>query len=247
MRSSRVHTNRIVKSLLYLFESNDTFQNTNVLPLLSFTSEVVAYLPYSHLENVLFIVHHISGIISVQGNDLLSRLTSFLSQYGLSNNDTDPNEKDKIERAASTKNPSKAKGLIGITKSSFDIDSFRNICADSIGYVLLLRLSNFLHESYSGVTKSRLSEYLPGEKERISDRSPTRLNLSVPFDSKIQMISSNSNSTHLDVLIRQYAEFRQLMRAHDAIYGSFSDIDEHQLDYSGVGSNKRERVNSDLN
>jgi hypothetical protein len=37
------------------------------------------------------------------------------------------------------------------------------------------------------------------------------------------------------------------MRAHDAIYGSFSDIDEHQLDYSGVGSNKRARVNSDLN
>ena len=70
---------------------------TDKLPMLSFTSEVMALLPYSHLENVLFIVHQIAGIISVEGNDLLSRLMTYLRPHGLSNEDSDPNEKDKVE------------------------------------------------------------------------------------------------------------------------------------------------------
>lgn len=214
--------------------------------MLSFISEVIAFLPYNHLENVLYIVHQIIGIISVEGNDVMSRLTAFLRPYGLSSEDDDPNEEDKLERATRNKCPSKAKGISNITKQSFDFEKFRSLCVEASAMVLLLRLQSFLREAFSGVTMTRLIEYMPGAKERISDRAPNRISNITPFNSRIPLVSaSESKSINLDNSIRQYAAFRKLMRAYDATQIVQSDSDGNKSDDTNGDILKRQRSNSD--
>ncbi len=231
MRNNRTHTNRVLKSLLALFTGDEENSQPNKLQLLSFTAEVIAYLPYNHLENILFIVHQISGIVSVKGNDVLSRLHLFLCPLGLTTEDSDLGEDDKLEAAATKPNPSRTKALSIMTKPSFDMDGFKILCTEASAITLLLKLSAFLRATFSGVTNSRLSEYLPGEKERLSDRSPLRTN-TVPLTSEVYSPQSfSSKGPDLDVLICQYAKFRALMRA-DANHAFAVDSDGHQLDNS---------------
>ena len=252
IRSSRTHSIRVIKSLLSLFSGNEASDKHKMVspldkvPMLSFTSEVIAYLPYNHLGDVLFIIHNIAGVLSLEGNETMSRLMSFLRPYGLSNDDGDPTEEDKLERAALKPNPSKSKGLGAMTKKSFDAAKFADLCAEASALVLLLRLSDFLREAYSGATHTRVLAYLPGEKERITDRGISQINNVTPFNSKIpSAIAAGSNLFDSDNLICQYAEFRQLMRTYDSSQMVASDEGGNQSDDSKPNGSKRKRADSD--
>ena len=247
IRSSRLHSIRVIKSLLSLYSENNKTRNkskmeppTTRLSSLSFISEVIAYLPYSHLGDLLFIVHRISGIVALEGNEIMSRLSSFLRPYGLSGEDVDPGEIDKIERALSNSDLDKATDLSVMFKSSFDIVTFANLCAEASAIVLLLRLSKFLREAYSGLTITRVNEYLPGEKERPTDRGISRINNIAPFNSKIMGANiAEVNSDHLNYLICQYTEFRQKMRADDNGRTFLSDNDDNDIRDLNSGSKRK--------
>lgn len=219
IRSSRTHSIRVIKSLLNTFVGKDlVLPPVEGVPMLSFMSEVIAYLPYNHLGDVLFIVHKISAITSLEGNEILSKLNSFLGPCGMANDDSDLAEVDELERASMTSNPSKAKGI-----KKIDPTKFSELCSEASAIVLLLRLSAFLCEAYTGVTNARLRSFLPGEKERISDRGITRVNYISPFVSKIPMKDMNS-------LILLYGEFKKEMRSFDSSQQSSSDDDRLKSD-----------------
>jgi len=236
IRGSRSFSTRILQSLFGIFTNPNKDINNSCsvhesregmnaidrnsssflgkIPLLCFAAEIIAHLPYNHLGDVLFIVHHVSGSVAMEGNEFMMRFTDFLHPYGLTNNkDADLTEKDIIEKAARAKKPSKNTALKVIHSKKFDLSMFAELCAASVTMVLLLRLKLYLRQAYSGVTEVRLREYLPNEKERITDRgiSPSaeisRFNANIPNSYKV-----DGQTFDRDGLIRQYAEFRSLMR-----------------------------------
>jgi len=248
IRNSRSHSTRILLSLLGLFTNTNKNSHNHAstpegshrqinssdnsdsflckIPLLCFAAEIVAHLPYNHLADVLFIVHQISGSISVDGNEFMMRFADFLQPYGLTNEDGDLTEMDVIEKAASSKKPSTKKALKCMRNDDFDESKFANLCAEASALVLLLRLKLFLRQEYSGVTETRLREYLPNEKEKISDRGISAIVTNSMFNANIpSSFKTDSKSFDKDALIRQYAEFRRLMRGNDEFH-SAEDTDD---------------------
>jgi len=214
IRTSRAHSIRVIKSLLNNFVGKNLILSLEErVPMLSFMSEVIAYLPYNHLGDVLFIVHRINAIASLEGNEIFAKMNTFLRPFGLSNDNADLAEVDQLEKVSLTSNPSEAKGI-----EKIDISEFYELCSEASAIVLLLRLSVFLCEAYTGVTSTRLRSFLPGEKERITDRGVCRINNIPPF--KKITINKGMNS-----LIHLYREFKKEMRFFDASQQSSSDDD----------------------
>ncbi len=185
----------------------------------------------------------------------MTKLLTFLSPHGLSSDEKNENDECKLERAAQIEIPSKMKGLGVLRKKSFDVSAFANLCGEASVLLLLLRLSNFLREAYSGVTTTRLLEYLPGEKERVADRGVTRVSNIEPFNSYIPhethvrgKVGRSATTSVLDNSIRQYAEFRRLMRENDEKMSIHSgdDSSSRAVDASSQQlGNKRKRSQCD--
>lgn len=187
------------------------------LPLLSFAAQVLAHLPYNTASDPLFIIHHLSGTAAIQGAQLLDRLSSFLQEYDLSGSDELDNNhaEDLLERAAKSKSPSRNKEISAINDSNFDVQHFSELCGEACSLVLLLRLKSFLRKIYN-LSLTRCLEYSPDAKERVGDNKHVTVPTDVPvFNASLEMTkaSRGKNKSHdKDALIRQYAEFRKLMR-----------------------------------
>lgn len=217
---SRVNSKRMIKSLLNMFfnrNQNETTKSENI-PLLCYFTEILAFLPFSHLGDVLFILHLVSETITLEGNELMGNLSRFLNANGFSEVDPDATVVDCLEEAATKKNPSRTKKLACMHKDGFDIGKFASLCTKASSLSLLVRLYFHLRDSYRGVTEKRLAEYNPDEKERINDRGISKsFNLS-RFDSQIPSSFSVSGKFDKDNMIRQYAIFRALMRKYDDFF-----------------------------
>lgn len=214
INSSRSHTARVIKSLLGLFHvdrKDNDHQGLDSPLLFSFASEVLVYLPYSHLGDVLFLVHSIYNIAAVKGFELLNSFVKHLKPFGLYNDDVDFDDIDEIEKAALKKHPCNTPIFKTLDSSGFDFNTFAEICEEASKITLLLRVATFLKMSYSGLTAARLIDYHPGQTERPTDRGVIRLSNKSAFSSVI-LDSKTNGVLNLDNIIRQYAEFRQIMR-----------------------------------
>lgn len=185
-------------------------------PLLSFAAQVLAYLPYTSPGDPLFIQHHITGIVALQGPQVLDKIATFLRPHGLASTDEldDTNaEEDALERAAKTKAPSRCQLAAPLCAEGFDWPTFVDLCKEASSLALLLRLKSFLRERYH-LTEARCLEYNPESKERNSGRGFIHRNENVaPFNASV-VTASRDILIHGDEdrIIRQYAWFRQLMR-----------------------------------
>jgi len=229
IRSSRKQREGLYRSLLGLFEvgededvegrrkkkrseskSGETY--VEKLPLLSFAVQVLAHLPYNTANDPLFIIYSIASNAMLHGAQLLDRLAAFLRPHGLSpadEVDDSVEEEDELEQASKLKHPSRSKGVVAILKSGFDIAEFAELCAEGASVVLLLRLKEFLQKAYN-LSETRCIEFDPNRKERIADKA-----ICVP-DSMAVFNGNVVASVHdKDALIRQYTEFRQIMRSVD--------------------------------
>ena len=233
IRSSKKQRLGLYRSLLGLFTSDPaddeqfgrpkksaTKKKDQDLPLLSFAAQVLAHLPYNTASDPLFIIHHLSGTAAIQGAQLLDRLSSFLRQYGLSSSDELDNNhgEDALELAAKAKSPSRNKEISAINNADFDVDQFAELCGEACAIVLLLRLKLFLRKVYN-LSETRCLEYSPDAKERICDQKHISAPADMPmFNASLEMNSQKkkSKSHDKDALIRQYAEFRKLMRAEQS-------------------------------
>jgi len=219
IRTSRAHSIRVIKSLLNNFVGKDlVLSPVDRVPMLSFMSEVIAYLPYNHLGDVLYIVNRINSIASLDGSEIFARMNTFLSSFGLSTNDADLADVDHLEKVSLTSNPTDANSI-----EKIDIIQFSELCSEASAIMLLLRLSNFLCEAYTGVTSTRLRSFLPGEKERITDRGISRINNISPFKSQITINNGIISLIHL------YREFKKVMRTFDTSQESSSDDDRMEM------------------
>lgn len=155
-----------------------------------------AHLPYNHLGDVLFIIHHISQIILMEGHDLFDKIDHFLRPYGVVNK--------KI-------NDGKV-NISSICMKHFDVNKFAEFCAKASSLVLLLRLKFFLRKAYIGITAIRLQSYTPSEKERTTDRGISKPTCITKFNSDIESAFKDDNVTFdIESLMRLYTEFRTLL------------------------------------
>ena len=214
------------------------------LPLLCFTSQVLAYLPYAYASDPLYIIHNISSTLALQGADLLDRLAAFLRPYGLASSDEmDENnvEEDDLEIAAKRQTPRHAKEATPCLKDDFDTKTFSGLCCECGSLSLLLRLKSFLRKAYN-LSEARCLGYNPEAKERIAEKAISRASTLI-FESQSPMTSSHGeDTTDIDRMIHQYADFRQLMRDEAHVEMKLDDDSE---DENAEGTNsKRKRIES---
>ncbi len=172
---------------------------------------------------LLFLIasYHIQCILSLEGNLLMEKFSKFLPKELHTKSFIDKYDAvdimmvDPLELAAATSEfPSQAKELAPILKKNFNSEKFAELCAHSSALVLLLRLKRFLLRKYN-VTKTRLSEFVPNQKEKVVDRGINVPDNRIKFDGVIEESRKENGSRNLDVLIRQYAEFHELQREEE--------------------------------
>lgn len=185
------------------------------LGLLSFASQILAHLPYNNAGDPLFIIYHITSIVNLYGTQIVDRFAEVLRVVGLASSDADDEanvEEDNLEKAARSKFPSRTQEARPLNSDKFDTDSFVNLCREAAGLNLLLRLKAFLRNIYN-LSEMRCLEYDPSTKENLSDKGISKTDVTKKFDATVPafLLDSNKN-VDKDALIRQYAEFRRLMR-----------------------------------
>jgi cohesin loading factor subunit SCC2 len=233
IRSSAKQRHGLYRNLLSLFEvvkesgsgrGHSKSLDRVDLDLLSFSSQVLAHLPYNSVGDPLFIIYHISSTIAFQGSQLLDRLADVLRPVGLASDDeldeTNVGE-DALERAAKTKFPKNTQEAKALGSKDFDSKTFMTLCRDGAALTLLLRLKSHLRALYN-LTETRCLEYDPLAKERICDKGVSKTDVRKPFVAQLHM-NSKPKKSDIDSLIRQYADFRRLMREESASTGSASE------------------------
>jgi cohesin loading factor subunit SCC2 len=203
------------------------------LELLSYTSQVLAYLPYGFPSDVLFVIRLSDGIITHSGNELLEKLTNYLRSHGVATEEgwaVVNEEDDVIEQASRRRIPHHAKEATALLDLSFDVAGFAKICNEAGSIILLLRLKSFLQQMY-GLSKLRCYRFDP-EKNVIEKPISKSAKCSV-FPSKLPMQGKKLGDDNdlLDAAISQYAEFRKLMREELREVASVMD----QATSNGVG------------
>ncbi|KAG7341962.1 sister chromatid cohesion C-terminus-domain containing protein [Nitzschia inconspicua] len=184
------------------------------LELLSYTSQVLAYLPYGYPSDVLFVIHRSDAIITRTGNDLLEKISLFLQDCGLLSEDNFAGDEkgDIIALAAKRHVPHHAKEATALLDSSFDVIKFAKLCNEAGCIILLLRLKSFLQHLY-GLSESRCHQFDPNKKT--AEKPITKSSTSSVFTSKLPLQGKKIDDTNdlLDAAIFQCEEFRQLMRS----------------------------------
>jgi len=227
--------------------------STTDLMLLSYTSQVLAYLPYSVVSDTLFIIHYITSNIAAQGEDLLDKFAVFLRPYGFASKDELDElnaEEDELELSAKLHYPHPAKSLefFSVPNAPFDKSGFSKLCSEAGCLILLLRLKRFLRETYN-LSEARCLEFNPNAKDAV-EKPILKSSTSSVFDSKLptQSQKKKDGDDFLDAMILQYAEFRCLMRSEVNMapcVNDESDVENKVLNEEpSVMNSKRRRSNS---
>jgi cohesin loading factor subunit SCC2 len=241
IRNTKKQKQGLFTNLLGLFDMGDPDDNKRKkdkvnLPLLSFTAEVLAYLPYNTSNDPLLIIYHIQAATALQGAQHLDRMIAFLQEQGFPVDVNDENnEEDDLEIAAKAKRPSGSKKALLLAHRKFDILAFEELCETASSFTLLLRLKAYLRKVYK-LTETRCLEYSPEGQERNFDKIASTSDMP-KFDSKIvgffrhtptDKDDPNEKDVNKDAVILQYAEFRRLLRMEQTVGARITGTDDEE-------------------
>jgi cohesin loading factor subunit SCC2 len=196
MANIRKQRHGLFKNLLGLFELGDLEEDARSnkkkdrsidLDLLSFVAQILAHLSYSSADNPLYIIHHITSMVTLQGEQILDRMADVLRTVGLSSDDRldDANTgEDALETAANARFPSRTQEAQALNSPHFDLEEFTYLCRAGAAMALLLRLKLYLCRVYN-LNETRCIEYDPTQKERLSDKGLSKVEFSKQFDSAL--------------------------------------------------------------
>ena len=230
--TSRKQRHGLSSNLLSMFSFGGLQGDSDLavdLRLLAFVSQILAHLPYKSYDDPLFIIHSIDNIINLEGAALMEKFAEVLRPVGLANEDEFDDhlvDEDLLEKAAKSKFPSRTQEARALSNSKFDIDLFVSHCQHAASLALLLRLKSFLRTSYN-ISEIRCMEYDPLAKEKLSDKGLSRFTVESHFEPKIPVtLLMHESPIEKDGLIRQYAEFRALMRHETSADSEDTDMED---------------------
>lgn len=203
------------KSLLKLYEHDRVSFHAREdldVSLLIFVTEVLAYLPFQSTMDPLFIIHHVSEIVALQGTQVCERFADFLRPHGLASMDEfDDNisNEDLLEQAARTKEPTRANEAKALNSADFNMEEFGKMCKEGFALALLIRLKGYLRSRY-GLTVARCLEYDPTAKERPSDKALVKSSNFKDFS--LSDAPDDASFQDSDSIVRYYALYRRSIR-----------------------------------
>ena len=159
IRNKRAQRQGLLKGIISLFEKDPDSDNTDAddLPLLAFASEILAHLPYSALDDPLFLVYSSSCVTALDGQTIINDFARLLG-----GDLCDPNAgEDGLEQAGKTKGAFNPEDFGLESKSA----GFGQLCVNACRVLPLLQLKSFLRRAYS-LSESRITEYVPSAKEK---------------------------------------------------------------------------------
>jgi len=219
----------LLKGIISLFEKDPDSENTdaNQLPLLAFASEILAHLPYSALNDPLFIVYHTSCITALDGQTIINQFAELVG-----GDMCDPNAGEDDIEVKQRKGNFKAKDF-GLEDKGAE---FGQLCVNACRILPLLQLKNFLRKAYN-LSENRMTEYVPSEKERINEKGISINPNITPFSCNFAPIFDDGQKIRWAYAAKIYTQFRVFMR----------DAEEEELTYETKKSPKRggKRKNSD--
>jgi len=135
---------------------------------------------------------------------------------------------DALEVAAKASRPRNVQSIAALFDSNFDRTRFALLCCEASVVTLLLRLKGFLQKTYN-LSESRILGFDPQATDRLCDRISSKAHM-FAFDSQLPLskVPKDNEKIRMTPLVRQYAEFRGLMRSEAALNSSSSgsDIDD---------------------
>lgn len=242
IRNTKKQKQGLFTNLLGLFDTGETDEYSkkkkkgNVgLPLLAFTAEMLAYLPYNAATDPLFIIYHVQSLAALHGSQHLDNIIAFLQDQGFPVDVNDDNNKqDDLEIAAKAKRPSRTKQASLLNKRSFDILRFEMLCETAASFILLLRLKAYLRKVYN-LSETRCLVYSPDGAERNFDKIASSISSMPRFDSRIpgffrREIGDKADPRERDVdrdaVILLYAEFRRLLRMEQTAGSRIAEMED---------------------
>eukprot|EP00584_Thalassiosira_punctigera_P002031 CAMPEP_0172528242 /NCGR_PEP_ID=MMETSP1067-20121228/2692_1 /TAXON_ID=265564 ORGANISM="Thalassiosira punctigera, Strain Tpunct2005C2" /NCGR_SAMPLE_ID=MMETSP1067 /ASSEMBLY_ACC=CAM_ASM_000444 /LENGTH=1791 /DNA_ID=CAMNT_0013312123 /DNA_START=38 /DNA_END=5413 /DNA_ORIENTATION=+ len=205
IRNKRAQRQGLLKGIISLFEKDPDSEHTDAdqLPLLAFASEILAHLPYTALNDPLFIVYHSSCITALDGQAIIYQFTELLG-----GDLCDPNsEEDDIERAAKKSGTFDPNEFGLLSKSA----EFGQLCVNACRILPLLQLKNFLRKAYH-LSEARMTEFVPSEKERIHEKGISISDSVPPFSCVMDPIFDAQQNINWNGAVNVYATMRAMMR-----------------------------------
>jgi cohesin loading factor subunit SCC2 len=194
IRSNKQHRRALLRALLRYFEDYER----NPLGLLLYLADNLAYLPYSTLEEPLFVVHHVDMTISVSGSNIFQAFREALGGSGA----VPEEENDDIEH---------------LSQRGCDMAQLADSCRCSHACFLLLLLKQHLKRMY-GLTDAKCQQYSPTESNKAYDKTVNR-RPGVTFEphSVLEELKQGPQAPPRvkEDYLKQYVEFKQLMSRLD--------------------------------
>ncbi|XP_064386068.1 nipped-B-like protein isoform X2 [Halichondria panicea] len=205
LRSNKQHRRAFLRSLLRHFEDYECS-----IGFLLYLGDNLACLPYSTLEEPLFVVHHIDLTVSVTGSNLLQQFRETLGTVS-----TGPAHLDDED-------------IHSLSQQPCDLSQLIDCCRSSQGCVLLLLLKQHLKKCY-GLSDSKCQKYSPTEPSKTYDKAVSRRS-GVNFDprqvmeeARCEWMGEKQTLKTKDDCLRQYTEFKDLMNKLDPFDEDGSD------------------------
>merc|ERR1719470_802716 len=166
LRSTKSQRRAILMNLLKQFD--DTSRNS--LPMMLYLADNLAYIPYTVIDEPLFLIHHIDIMVSVIGCNILQSIKESLSlpaEYEIKFvPETGREEAVYDEDLDDDKNSV-------FSRLPADMTGFVESITTAQGCLLLLVLREHLKEFY-GINEAKISAYSPSESQKIYERAVTR-------------------------------------------------------------------------
>jgi cohesin loading factor subunit SCC2 len=217
---------------------------------LAYAARIIAYLPFEVQEEPLFVIYHISRLISLEGSALLSELKSLFQRAGLKLGD-ETGEKKDADDDDSDDEPTKGPGQDGATAMDVDEDgpsippallsTLKDKCAACMAFCALLRLKFFLKNVYH-LNDDKCLEYKPQEGGIKGERPLTKPDVLPDLDLPDNLIVclSGDGPEVARTLKLQYQEFNRLIRGDPADFKLHKPVRSSKGRRSSAGANGNE-------
>lgn len=224
LRSTKAQRRAILVNLLRQF---DVATNPN-LTMMLYLADNLAYIPYTVIDEPLFLIHKIDLMVSVIGPNILKNIKEFLNLPPIY--ETKRNPETGVEEFIYDEDLDDDVESV-VSRLPVDLDPIHKNLITSQGIILLLILREHLKEFY-GFNEVKITAYNPNEAQKIYERAVNRRG-NARFNPKAAIeilkqgevdVSQLDDEGKLD-LVKKYLGFKGLMNK--------IEVDEDEYDEEG--------------